>query len=350
MTVRREVFGRDDDGAPVERFTLVNARGASAQVISLGATLTALRVPDRGGHLDDVVLGFDSLEPYLGDHPYFGSTVGRYANRIAAGRFVLDGEAYALACNDAPNHLHGGPRGFHRRLWAARPRVTAEGPSLTLSMESPDGDEGYPGALTVEVTYTLTDDALRIAYEAATTRPTVVNLTHHSYFNLSGGGDILAHELELLASRFVPIDPTGIPIDAPRAVEGTAMDFTRPALVGERLGADDAQLRAGRGYDHCWVLDGPSEGLRLAARLSDPASGRVMELLTTEAGVQFYAGNRLDGSLVGKGGRRYPRHAGLCLEAQHWPDSPNRPGFPSTVLRPGARYRQRTEYRFVAGR
>lgn len=350
MSIDREAFGRDGDGASVERFTLVNGRGASAQILSLGATLSALRVPDRGGRLDDVVLGFDSLEPYLGEHPYFGSTVGRYANRIAAGRFVLDGEAYTLACNDAPNHLHGGPRGFHRRLWSPLPRDTAEGPSLTLSMESPDGDEGYPGALTAEVTYTLTDDAVRIDYEATTTRPTVVNLTNHSYFNLAGGGDVLGHELQLFASRFVPIDPTGIPIDGPKAVEGTPMDFTLPSLVGSRLGADDPQLRAGRGYDHCWVFDGRADELRLAARLSDPASGRVMELHTTEPGVQFYAGNRLDGALVGKGGRRYPRHAGLCLEAQHWPDSPNHPGFPTTVLRPGARYRQRTEYRFAAGR
>lgn len=357
MSVAREELGRDPDGSPVERYTLVNARGTSAQVISLGATLTSLRVADRDGRLDDVVLGFDALEPYQLDHPFFGSTVGRYANRIAGGRFTLDGETHVLACNDAPNHLHGGPVGFHHRTWHvepghAEPGSGAEGPSVTLGLESPDGDEGYPGAVSARVTYTLTDgDALRIDYEATATRPTVVNLTHHSYFNLAGEGDVLDHELQLLASRYLPVDPTGVPLDGPHPVAGTPMDFTVPAAVGARLDVDDAQLRAGRGgYDHCWVLDGAAGELRLAARLRHPASGRAMELLTTEPGVQLYSGNRLDGGIVGRGGRRYPRHGGLCLEAQHFPDSPNRPTFPTTVLRPGGRYRQTTEHRFSARR
>lgn len=350
MTIQHEALGNAFDGSALARFTLTNARGSSAQVITLGATLTSLRVPDRDGRLGDVVLGFDAPEAYAGDHPFFGSTVGRYANRIAGGRFTLDGERYQLARNDPPNHLHGGPAGLHHQVWRAAARAATEGPSVTLTLQSPDGAEGYPGALSVAVTYTLTDgDVLRLDYEATTTRATVVNLTHHSYFNLAGGGDVLGHTLELCASRFLPIDAHGIPLAGPREVVGTPMDFTHPRAVGERLGDDDAQLRAGRGYDHCWALDLPTGALRRAARLADPASGRVMALFTTEPGVQFYAGNRLDGALVGKGGRRYPRHGGLCLEAQRFPDSPNRPDFPSAVLRPGERYRQTTEHRFGAG-
>jgi len=347
MMIEHETVGRAFDGPVVERFTLTNARGSSAQVITLGATLTALCVPDRDGRLGDVVLGFDAPEAYAGDHPFFGATVGRYANRIAAGRFTLDGVDHQLACNDPPNHLHGGPAGLHHQVWRAALGPGAEGPSITLTLESPDGAEGYPGALSVAVTYTLTDrDVLRIDYAATTTRATIVNLTNHSYFNLVGAGYVLHHTLELFATRFLPIDPTGIPLHGPRDVAETPMDFTRPCALGARLGDDDAQLRAGRGYDHCWVLDNPSGTLRLAARLADPASGRVMELHTTEPGVQCYAGNRLDGGLVGKGGRRYPRHGGLCLEAQRFPDTPNRPDFPSAVLRPGERYRQTTEHRF----
>ncbi|MDB4930474.1 MAG: Aldose 1-epimerase, partial [Myxococcaceae bacterium] len=347
VTVRAEAFGVAADGAAVRRFTLTNARGSAAQVTDYGATLLGLWVPDRDGRLDDVVLGFDALDPYTREHPYFGSTVGRYANRIAGGRFSLDGREYALARNDPPNHLHGGPRGFHRRVWGAG-AADPDGGSLRLTLESPDGEEGYPGALSVALTYTLTDDdALRLDYEATTDAATIVNLTHHSYFNLAGAGDVLAHELALAAPRFVPIDPTGIPLGGTLPVEGTPMDFLAPTAVGARLGADDAQLRAGRGYDHCWALDGPSGELRRVATLTDPASGRAMVVHTTEPGLQVYAGNRLDGSLAGKGGRRYPRYAGICLEAQRFPDSPNRPEFPSATLRPGEPYRQTTEYRFL---
>jgi aldose 1-epimerase len=346
VTVRAEGFGPAPDGSAVRRFTLTNARGSAAEVTDFGATLTGLWVADRDGRLDDVVLGFDALAPYAGEHPYFGSTVGRYANRIAGGRFSLDGRAYELARNDPPNHLHGGPRGFHHRLWRADP-IAPGGSSLRLTLQSPDGDEGYPGDLSVALTYTLTDgDALRLDYEAAAAAATVVNLTHHSYFNLAGAGDVLDHELAIAASRFVPIDPTGVPIAGPRPVADTPMDFLAPSAVGARLGADDAQLRAGRGYDHCWALDAPAGALRLAATLRDPSTGRVMDVLTTEPGLQVYAGNRLDGSIEGKGGRRYPRHAGICLEAQRFPDSPNRPEFPPATLRPGERYRQTTEYRF----
>lgn len=345
MTQKQEMFGLTRDGSTIDRYTLVNANGLSAAIITYGGTLTSLRVPDRSGVLSDVVLGFDTLAPYLDEHPYFGSLIGRYGNRIAGGRFELNGATCTLACNDGPNHLHGGPGGFHRRIWKAKPSTDRQ--SLELSYLSRDGEEGYPGNLAVTVVYTLTNqDELRIDYTATTDQETVINLTNHAYFNLAGAGDILSHELELAASHFLPIDRTLIPLGELRPVRNTPLDFTTATAIGARIAAADEQIRHAQGYDHTWVLDKPAGTLGFAARLYDPGSGRVMEVHTTEPGIQFYAGNLLDGSLIGKADQRYAKHGGLCLEAQHYPDSPNQPQFPSTVLRPGATYRQTTSYRF----
>jgi aldose 1-epimerase len=348
MPIARDTFGTTPDGRTVERYRLTNARGFEATIMTWGGTLISLRVPDREGTLGDVLLGFDILEPYLDEHPYFGSLVGRYGNRVARGRFELNGVAYELACNNGPNHLHGGPNGFHRAIWSAAERDAAGGPSLELRYMSHDGEEGYPGNLSVVVVYTLTDRGeLHIDYTATTDRDTVVNLTNHAYFNLAGGGDILGHELLLAASHFIPVDATAIPLGEIRTVQGTPMDFTIPTPVGAHIGDDYEQIRhSPGGYDHTWVLDKSPGDLGLAARLYDPESGRVMETHTTQPGVQFYSGNFLDGSLTGKGGQVYQKHAGLCLETQHFPDSPNQPQFPSTVLRPGETYQHTTIYRF----
>lgn len=347
MPISRDTFGITSDAATVERYTLVNAHGLEADIMTYGATVTALRVPDRRGKLGDVVLGFDTLAPYLDEHPYFGAVIGRYANRIADGRFELNGRPYTLARNNGPHHLHGGPNGFHRQVWNAQTDVSADGPRLRLTYESRDGEEGYPGNLSVSVDYTVTEqDELRIDYRASTDQPTVVNLTNHTYFNLAGTGDILSHELELRASRFVPINATLIPLGELHAVRGTPMDFTIARAIGAGITADDEQIRYGLGYDHTWVLDKDPGSINLAARVYAPATGRAMDVFTTEPGVQFYSGNQLDGSLTGKSGISYQQHAGLCLETHHFPDSPNHAQFPSTVLRPGEEYRQTTIYRF----
>ncbi len=334
-------------GATVaERYTLTNSDGLEAEILTYGGTLQALRAPGRDGRMADVVLGFDEFAPYLGPHPFFGSLVGRYANRIRAGRFSLDGQSYSLAINNGPNHLHGGPGGFHQVLWQAQPLAAPDGPSLTLAYSSPDGEEGYPGTLAVVVTYTLTNsNDLRIDYEARADRATVLNLTNHAYFNLAGEGTILGHELQVAASRFLPVDPTSIPLGELRPVAGTPFDLRRPALIGERIGADDEQLRLVKGFDHCYVLDKSPGELAFAARAADPVSGRTLEVYTTQPGVQLYTANFLAGEIVGKGGRRYEQYSALCLETQHFPDSPNQPQFPSTVLRPGERYRHSTVYR-----
>jgi aldose 1-epimerase len=346
MPISRQAFGRTSDGTPIERYTLTNANGLEAAIMTYGGTLTALRVPDRAGEFGDIVLGFDTLEPYLADHPFFGALVGRFCNRIAGAQFTLNGTTYSLARNDGPNHLHGGPHGFHRAIWRASERPSDEGPSLALHYLSRDGEEGYPGNLSVDVVYTLTDqNALRIDYSATTDRDTVINLTHHAYFNLTGG-DILSHELVLDGTRFLPIDETLIPIGELRSVQDTPMDFTTSTPIGERIASDDEQVRRGQGYDHTWVLDKPADALGHAARVYAPGSGRVLDVFTTEPGVQFYSGNMLDGSHTGKGGTIYTRNSGLCLETQHFPDSPNQPQFPSTVLHPGETYRQSTIFQF----
>lgn len=348
MSIASEPFGVTNEGTPVERYTLRGPNGFEAQIMTYGGTITALRVPDRHGALGDVVLGFPTLAGYLAGHPYFGSLIGRFGNRIAKGQFRLGGRGYQLAQNNGPNHLHGGLRGFDKVVWQAELGGTPEQPSLSLHYRSPDGEEGYPGNLEVRVVYALgAEQSLRIDYEASSDQETVLNLTNHSYFNLAGAGDILGHELLLRASHVLPTDATQIPTGELRAVQGTPMDFLTPRAVGAQISADDEQLRyANGGYDHTWVLDRTGAGLELAAQLSEPISGRVLEVLTTQPGVQFYSGNFLDGSLRGKGNQAYGKHAALCLETQHFPDSPNQPTFPSTLLRPGERYQHTTCYRF----
>lgn len=350
--VRREPFGTTPRGEPVDAFVLTNARGVEVRFIAYGGVIVSIRVPDRDGALADVTLGHDALDDYLADDRYFGALIGRYANRIAGGRFTLDGVTHALATNDGANHLHGGPGGFHDVLWIVEPFARDDATGATLRYTSPDGEEGYPGTLDVRVTYTLTDAGeLAVDYRAAADAPTPVNLTHHAYFNLAGhdAGSVLDHELTIHASRFTPVDATQIPTGELRAVGGTPFDFTAPRAVGARIGDDDAQLRHGDGYDHNFVLDHPAAAHgapTLAARLREPCSGRVLEVYTTEPGLQLYSGNVLQGRPAGKGGHVYGRHAGLALETQHFPDSPNQPRFPSTILRPGTTYASRTVYRF----
>jgi aldose 1-epimerase len=349
--IEKKPFGALPDGTAVELYALAGSGALAVDIATYGGTVVSLRVPDAAGAVDDVALGFDGLEGYLRPgNPYFGCLVGRYGNRIGGARFALDGRQHALATNDGPNHLHGGRRGFDKVVWAARPGSSAAGPTLELRYLSKDGEEGYPGNLAVTVTYTLLADALRIDYAATTDRPTHCNLTNHAYFDLDGqgSGTILDHELLLRAERFTAIGPGLIPTGELRSVEGTPFDFRTPRRVGDRIDLPDPQLGFAGGYDHNWVLAPPGAAPALCARVRGPRSGRVMEVLTTEPGVQFYAGNFLDGTLRGKGGKPYPRRSGLCLETQHYPDSPNRPEFPTTVLRPGERYASTTIYRFPA--
>lgn len=334
-------FGRMPDGAPVLLFTLRNANGLTARITNYGTIITELHVPDGRGRLGDVVLGFDSLEPYLENRHYFGGTIGRVANRIGAARFTLDGTEYRLACNNGSNHLHGGTRGFDKVVWDAESLSGLV--AVRFTHQSPDGDQGYPGNLTVSVVMTLSDDnALRLDYTASTDQATPVNLTNHSYFNLAGRGNILGHALTLFADRYAPVDPSLIPTGEILPVQGTSFDFRQPAVIGARLPHLPGAVP---GYDHSFVVN--QTGLRVAARVQDPASGRMLEVVTTEAGLQLYTGNYLDG-LIGKQGMRYQRHAGVALEAQGLPDAVNQPDFPSIVLQPGATYRQTTLFRFVS--
>ncbi|HET6900464.1 MAG TPA: aldose epimerase family protein [Vicinamibacteria bacterium] len=348
--VTRAPFGRMPDGRPVDVFTLTNGHGLEMRAISYGAIIVSLHARDRSGHLDDVVLGHDDLAGYLGASPYFGAVVGRYANRIAHGRLPLDGQTHQLAINDPPNHLHGGVRGFDKVIWDAEEDASSTAASVTFRYASRAGEESYPGTLRVAVTYTLTDrDELRVDYSGRTDGTTVVNLTQHSYFNLAGGGrgDVLGHVLTIDADHYLPIDATAIPTGVVAPVAGTPFDFRAPAAIGLRIDAADEQLAHGAGYDHCYVVrrSGPG-GLVMAARLDEPVSGRRMEVRTTEPGLQFYSGNRLDGRVRGKSGRPYPPRAGLSLETQHYPDSPNHPEFPSPVLHPGQEYRSTTVFTF----
>jgi aldose 1-epimerase len=334
----------------VEVYTLVNNNGASAQITNYGGIVLSLNVPDRAGNLGDVVLGFDTLEEYVAGNIYFGALIGRYGNRIAHGKFRLNGVEYTLAQNNGPNSLHGGLKGFDRVLWNARLFDSPDGPALELTYLSPDGEEGYPGNLTVRVIYTFThDNALKLDYTATTDQDTVVNLTHHSFFNLAGTGDILDHILTINADRFTPVDETLIPTGELRPVAGTPFDFTRPTPIGLRIDQADEQLACGLGYDHNWVLNNSDGSLALAARVLEPGSGRVMEVYTTEPGLQFYSGNFLDGSVTGKGGQAYQQRTGFCLETQHFPDSPHQPHFPSTVLKAGQTYTSTTLYKFSVG-
>ena len=347
MKVEGQDWGETPEGQGVQLYTVVNDSGAEARILNYGGTVVSLKVPDRDGRLDDVVLGYDTLPEYVDDLSYFGCIVGRYANRIAGGRFTLNGVEYVLTANERWNHLHGGIRGLSKVVWGAKAVERTGSAGVMLSYLSRDGEEGYPGNLRAEVIYLLTeDDELRIEYEATTDRDTVVNISHHSYFNLAGGGDVLDHELTLLADMFTPVDGELIPTGELRNVEGTPMDFTAPTAIGERIEADYEQLELAGGYDQNWVLKRVGPGLSLAARVHHPRTGRTMEMSTTELGVQFYSGNQIPSHIPGKDGRRYgPRH-GLCLEAQHFPDSPNRPEFPSTILRKDETYRQTTVYRF----
>ena len=348
-SVKKESFGKVE-GQSIELYTLTNRKGAEAKITTYGATVVSLKVPDRNGKFDDVVLGFDDIDGYLKGTAYFGATIGRYGNRIAKGRFTLNGVEYKLATNNDPNHLHGGNKGFDKVVWNAKPFNMKDGVGLALSYLSHDGEEGYPGNLSVSVTYALTDNnELRISYAATTDKDTVVNLTHHSYFNLAGQGtgDVLNHQLMINADRFTPTDAGSIPTGELRSVKGTPFDFTQPTTIGARINQDDEQLRLAKGYDHNYVLNGKTGTLRQVARVSEPTTGRTMEVWTTEPGVQLYTGNFLDGA-NGKSGKIYQFRYGFCLETQHFPDSPNKPSFPTTVLRKGATYRTRTIYKFSA--
>jgi aldose 1-epimerase len=347
MTIQHEVWGTTGDGAPVDLYTLTNAHGLEARIMTYGGIVVSLRTPDRDGTLADVTLGFDTFAPYLGpQQPYFGALIGRYGNRIARGTFTLDGTRYTLARNNMGNHLHGGVRGFDKVLWRADADA-ASAPRLTLSYRSADGEEGYPGTLDVMVVYTLTEAGeLRIDYMATTDAPTIVNLTNHTYWNLGSGDDILGHEMRLFADRFIPVDETLIPLGEERAVAGTPMDFRAPTAIGAHIG-DDEQLRlAAGGYDHTYVVNRHDGELAPVASVYEPVSGRTLDVFTTQPGVQFYSGNMLEGDIRGKGERVYGKYGGFCLETQHYPDSPNQPQFPSTVLRPHETYRQTTVYRF----
>ena len=336
-------FGQLPDGSAITRFTLANANGLVAKIIDFGGVITQLHAPGRDGRLADVVLGFDTLDPYRSDSPYFGALIGRYGNRIAKGRFTLDGQDFQLPTNNGNNHLHGGDPGFDKVKWQA----AIEGDSLRLSYRSRDGEQGYPGNLDATVTYTLTDDnELVVRFYAVCDRATPVNLTQHSYFNLAGSGDILGHLLLIDADAFVAIDAESIPTGELAPVAGTPFDFRSPRPIGSRIGEADEQLRNGQGYDHNFVLNKPAaQAMTRAARVVDPGSGRVLELFTEEPGVQFYSGNFLDGTLQGKSGP-YQHRSGFCLEPQHFPDSLNQPTFPNVILRPGQEYRTESRFRF----
>lgn len=352
MNVEQQSYGQTPDGTPVSLYTLATDKGMQVQITNYGGIIVSLTVPGRDGTPADVVLGFDALDEYVGHNPFFGCIVGRYGNRIAQGRFTLDGVEYELAQNDGRNHLHGGRVGFDKRVWDAE-LVEDEGlAGLKLTYISPAGEEGYPGTLTTTVLYTVSENnGLGIEYTATTDKATVVNLTNHSYFNLAGAGvgDILGHELLINARRFTPVSESLIPTGELQDVTGTPFDFRQLTPIGARINADNEQLRHGRGYDHNWVVNGEPGIMRLAARAYEPLTGRMLEVHTTEPGIQFYAGNMMPPRMNGKGGQVYVRRGGFCLETQHYPDSPNRPEFPSTALRPGKVYHTKTTFTFSAG-
>lgn len=351
QAIEVEPWGKMPTGEHIQLYTLTNSTGAAASITTYGAILVSLTAPDNAGNLADVVLGFDSSKEYMDAQAYFGATIGRYGNRIAKGLFELDGKTYSLAINNEPNALHGGPTGFSRRVWTAAPFDAENGQGLALTYVSKDGEEGFPGNFTVSVRYTWTNDnTLSIAYEAVTDAPTIHNLTNHSFFNLKDAGrtNILDHEIQISGDHYTPVDSTLIPTGEIASVAGTPFDLREPAAMGARINDDHQQIRFGGGYDHNHVISRRSkDALELAATVYEPTTGRVMETWTTEPGVQFYTGNFLDGTLRGKDGTRYKRRSAFCLETQHYPDSPNQPSFPSTVLRPGETYRSQTDYRFT---
>jgi aldose 1-epimerase len=350
-SMKKESFGKLTDGSAVDLYTLGNSNGMSTSITTYGGRVVTLKAPDKKGAFADVVLGFDSLDGYLGDNPYFGALVGRYGNRIGHGRFTLEGKVYKLHGNDGANTLHGGKKGFDRVLWTAKDVSTKDAPALELTYVSPDMEEGFPGTLTSVVTYSLTpQNELRIDYKATTDKPTVLNLTTHSYWNLAGAGegDILGHEMTIAAGKFTPVDKTLIPTGEIKSLDGSPLDFRTATAIGARIDNNDEQLKFGKGYDHNYVLDSGGGSLSRCAFVHEPNSGRAMEVLTTQPGVQFYTGNFLDGTIKGKGGKAYGRRTAFCLETQHFPDSPNKPSFPMTELKPGEEYKQTTVYKFSA--
>lgn len=343
-----KIFGFTPDGTPVEIYTLRNVNGVEAHILNYGGIIQSLKVPDKNGKLGDVVLGYDSLASYETNSPYFGALIGRYGNRIAKGHFNLNGIGYTLATNNGVNSLHGGVKGFDKVVWHATPGRSTQGATLELTYTSHDGEEGFPGTLKVTALYTLAaDNALRLDYTATTDKDTVVNLTQHSYFNLAGHGDILGHVVYLNADQFTPVDATLIPTGELKPVAGSPFDFRQPTAIGARIGQANEQLKFGKGYDHNWVINHPMGELGLDARVTEPTTGRVLEVWSTEPGLQFYSGNFLDGSNVGKGGRVYEFRNGFCMEPQHYPDSPNHDNFPSVVLHPGETYHNTIVYKFM---
>ena len=350
-SVTKETFGKTSAGETVDLYTLRNVNGMETKITNYGGIVVSLTAPDRNGKFADVVLGFNDLENYLTKNdPYMGAIIGRYGNRIAKGRFKLNGVEYKLAVNNGENHLHGGIKGFDKVIWTGRELKTKAGPAVVLTYLSKDGEEGYPGNLRVRVVYTLTNrNELKIDYSATSDKDTVTNLTHHSYFNLAGegNGDILNHQVIINANRFVPTDAGSIPTGELKAVAGTPFDFLNATAIGARINQDDQQLKFGNGYDHTWVINGRAGTLRRAAIVFEQTTGRGMQVFTTEPGVQFYTGNFLNGTLTGKSGKPYPRRSGFCLETQHYPDSPNQPSFPTTTLRRGRTYTSTTIYRFT---
>ena len=346
--ITSEPFGTKKDGTPVTLYTLRNNQGAEARIINYGGTVLSLKVPDRHGKFDDVVLGFDTLPEYEKSSPYFGCLIGRYGNRIANGKFTLDGRTYTLATNNGPNALHGGLKGFDKVVWAAEPYTSKLGPAVKLHYVSKDGEEGYPGNLSVTAIYTLThENELRVDLSATTDRDTVLNLTHHSYFNLAGKGDVLDHDVLINADAFTPVNEFLIPTGEIASVRETPLDFTTPTTIGARINSTNEQIQLGKGYDHNFVVNKKPGELAWVARVSEPTSGRVMEVFSTEPGVQFYTGNFLDGTVTGKAGWVYQQRNGFCFEPQHFPDSPNQPKFPSSVLKPGEVYTNTIIYRFA---
>src|ERR1039457_2822722 len=348
--VKKQAYGKMPNGAAVERYTLTNAKGMQAGIITYGGTVVSLTAPDRNGKYADVVLGMDDLAGYMKATAFFGALIGRYGNRIGHAQFTLEGKAHKLPANDGPNTLHGGPAGFDKHVWSAVPGSSTDGETLELTYVSKDGEAGFPGTLTSKVVYTLTaNNELEIDYTATTDKPTVVNLTNHSYFNLAGAGegDVLSHEVMINADRYTPVDANLIPTGELRPVAGTPFDFTKSTAIGARIEANDEQIKFGKGYDHNWVLNKGPAFVTKAAEVYEPKSGRVMEVWTAEPALQFYTANFLDGTLQGKG-KTYIRRGALCMETQHYPDSPNHPSFPTTELKPGETYQTTTVYRFSA--
>lgn len=347
LSVSEAAFGQSLEGQPASLFTLTNAQGMLVKISNFGGVITEIQVPDRNGKFTNVNLGFDEIAPYHKVSPYFGALIGRFGNRLKDGKFTIDGVGYQLATNNGPNHLHGGVQGFDKVLWTAEPFTAEQSVGITLKYLSVDGDQGYPGNLNVTVVYELTNDnEILVKYHAVTDKPTPINLTQHAYFNLAGEGDVLGHELQINADRFTAVDENAIPTGELPLVAGTPFDFRRPRLIGERINEDHEQIKNGGGYDHNFVLNKTSANeLSLAARVYEPNSGRVLEVFTQEPGVQFYSGNFLDGSLTGKGWN-FKHRNGFCLEPQHFPDSPNQPHFPSTILRPGEKYISQMSYKF----